>query len=541
MPGNPFKPKAAGYQTPQDPVLRLTEQLGKMSGAVENLFQGFTHLGEAVKAMDRMATRVAFMAAITAGPRSPIPYDLRDSIRHFGHQTGIKRAGPWQAGPPAPYAGGGHAGGSAGGVVGGRSAPPPLPKNPSSKYGLVRLGPGPNDPWVPAGPGGLPYGPGNPARPKGGMGWNAGRNGGVSGPINLPGGPGGGGPGGPGGGGPARPNFAGGATQTFFASSIASAALMKSASPIAADTMAQSFELMLAKFGRGTIGPSADLSRNMQAAGNWADRNPELAAMLAKTVVVTAGLTGLAVVINIMATAARNAAASLQWLALSGRAAAGGQAGSTVAQAGSKGGFIPMLGSLGPAAAVVGGILDTRNFAGNLQGNLSNGIPQALQKLLPSGPQNYSSSYGFSDFAQDSAWGIVRQFMSKEEYQRAREYHDSSLQQLNPFKRGGWVEKQLGFSPNPFDWFGLGSHDKPEDKKKDGFLTATSNVHPAFVGLEDVYKQITLSALEPPLEAAKNNVQRQNDLNFMAEAMGKGIDSSATGQAIQNMNPPRRP
>jgi hypothetical protein len=82
--GNPFKPKAAGYAAPSDPVGKLTEIVTKVSASMENLFSSFTHLAESVKLMDRQATRIAFMGAIAAGPRNPVPYDIRDVLRGHG-------------------------------------------------------------------------------------------------------------------------------------------------------------------------------------------------------------------------------------------------------------------------------------------------------------------------------------------------------------------------------------------------------------------------------------------------------------------------
>jgi hypothetical protein len=364
------------------------------------------------------------------------------------------------------------------------------------------------------------------------------------------------------------------ATKTFFASSIASAGLLKEGSPAAADTTAKSFELMLAKFGRGANGPAAFLSRNMQSAGNWADRNPELAEMVGKFTLVTAGLTGLAVVVNIMAAAARNASASLTWLAASGRGAAGAQAvagaaGSTAGSTAGTGavaakatggvaavGGRSRLGAVGGLARLAGLGLIAFDAADNLQGafgpnrkyshrNYSQ-IPNNIDMIV-----NPLANAIKTGSAEDGGSGFFGRYRKESIRNNVGALTDLGVGQetgVGDRLRQAFsiVEGAMGFTPS-FGPRGQLPGKKPGtweggEGSEGGFLTSNpSQVRPQFTQIEDVHRQASLSALEDPLDAAIKNVQRQNDLDFISKAMGKGLDESETGKKIRSDQGGMRP
>jgi hypothetical protein len=478
--GNPFKPKAVGYSAPTDPVGKLNVLFDKMAASVENLYHGFQHLGDAVKAMDRMASRVAFLSVVAAGPRSNVPYDLRDVLRAQGARPGGSHQQAFGRNPVSPVAGPG--------------SPPPLPGRPpvgSPANGLPK-----GTWWVKVPP--------PPAPPKG--------------PPPLP-------PLGPGGqpAGGRRPDLSGPLNKAAFGSALASAALLKASSPLATDTLMKSLELALAKLGRGTVGPSGALSRNLQGVGQWADRNPGLADLVGKLAVLTAGVTVAALGVNILAKAAANASAALTWLAASARGpgglpvpsptgpkgpvgglaanVAGGAAGG-VATSGRFARLRSLAGRAGPFAAPVAAALDAYDSYDLARNDTESAVHKGISRGLPSTPI-YSSTYGVTDAGKDLAkWGL-RNFAgySRKEVDDAQSRIDEAFESLNPFAKS-----------NPTKGAGKGGH-----------LTALPPMTPQILGVDEVWKSVQLSALADPLQQEIDREQMANDQKAMADAVTTGM------------------
>jgi len=109
----------------------------------------------------------------------------------------------------------------------------------------------------------------------------------------------------------------------------------------------------------------------------------------------------------------------------------------------------------------------------------------------------------------------------------------------NPAHRR-WVEAKIGMSLNPFEWFkdkpsiagmppGVGSKRDPSPP-----LDISSRVDPMFMGIEDMWKTLQLSMLQPPVEGLIQREQLENlkKLTDYARNQDANIAKMANGPAV---------
>jgi hypothetical protein len=314
---------------------------------------------------------------------------------------------------------------------------------------------------------------------------------------------------------------------------------LHAASPETFATLQKSLELFLARAESGLIKPAAKVAFGLQDAAHWLERHPDTADTLGKATAL--GVAGGATVLALgaftravqaaavaagfaanmfRASATTSAAANAASRAGMGISPAENVLGGGAAGAVTRGGRLARVaGRFGPLAAVAGGVLDTVDFWDKSQNDPAQALWKGLGKLTPDVP-TYSDIYGVSDFSEDAAWWINRNFFGKtredrKNYEAAR---DAALQSVNPFKAGGFLERNLGFSPNPLAWIGLA--DTADDVKKreiakkfaEGHkIEPPSNVAPAFMPIEDVYKSVAMSVMSTtPLDAEINQARQEN-------------------------------
>ena len=321
------------------------------------------------------------------------------------------------------------------------------------------------------------------------------------------------------------------AKTTMAAGAALADSTLRAGSPASLRTLEKSWELFQAKAASGLVRPTAKLAFALQDGARWVSRQPDWAK---EAMGWTAGLTiaGSAAVVALgtLARSVKATAEAAAWAAklFRGTPAAGPALGPAAQAATSAGGSAVGTAAASTAGGAVGGAAGGGRFAGakamagrvagwawpvaaaldtyDTYENPERFVDKTLTRSFPNSSAALNPGGAFVSPHRVAAWGARLFGASAEEADYFKAALDHAASRLNP------IGDTLPMPPGPgAEERFKGTAADPNQQKAGYSVEIESNVRPAFLAIEDVYRDIAIRTMSTtPLDAEINKARAEN-------------------------------